>query len=89
MTTNTRAMEHLNVMMNNANQDEPSRLRMKGWDKAIQWNVGNESFFWKIQDGKLSFVNPTETDFIVPFGEWEKNPRLSGEDFSRPAGPES
>jgi len=27
--------------------------------------------------------------FIVPFGEWEKNPRLSGEDFSRPAGPES
>ena len=26
---------------------------------------------------------------FVPFGEWEKNPRLSGEGFSRPAGPES
>ena len=31
-------------------------------------------------------ANPS---IIVPFGEWEKNPRLSGEDFSRPAGPES
>ena len=65
MTTDKRAKEYLSVMMDNANQYEPSRLRMKGWKKVIQWNVEGDSFFWEIDDGKLSFVSPKETDFIL------------------------
>ena len=53
MTTDKRAKEYLSVMMDNANQYEPSRLRMKGWKKVIQWNVEGDSFFWKSTTGSF------------------------------------
>jgi predicted secreted protein len=57
--------EYLNILMDNANQNKDALLRMKGWEKVIQWNVDGESFFWKIEGGKISFVSPKETDFIL------------------------
>jgi predicted secreted protein len=65
MTQAHTALALLHILMDRANQDPAAHLRMKDWRKVVRWVIGEETFHWRDDQGRIHLSGPTQTDFIL------------------------
>lgn len=57
--------ELVNQMLQRAKAHPITPLRLKGWDKTIQWVVDGEEYFWKSENGEFRSVDSGEPGFTL------------------------
>jgi len=68
--------DFIHTILEWANKNELTPLRLKDWDKIVKWEVDDEEFFWSSREGRFSSVERTEPDFVL---------KCSGETLERVA----
>jgi predicted secreted protein len=55
----------LNQLIDRLNQDKAAQLRLRGWQKTIQWQIDGEDFYWRFGDGRVIECAPEQADFVL------------------------
>ena len=59
------AYSFLKQLMERINQDDAARLRLKGWEKAVKWQVDGTDFYWRFHGGRVSEEDQAEPHFVL------------------------
>ena len=60
MILQNEVKSQLATLLEQANQNPITRLRLKDWSKSIRWMVDGESYDWAVSDQALVWGNPAE-----------------------------
>jgi predicted secreted protein/putative sterol carrier protein len=58
-------MDCLSALMARANASSLTPLRLKDWQKVIQWVVGEETRYWSSSDRQFQFSEPAVPNFVL------------------------
>ena len=59
----------LELMINTANNNDITKIRLKDWNIIIQWNIEGEVFYWSTANEMLSFTSANKPDLILSCSE--------------------
>ncbi len=57
--------ESLNKLLDKAKTAKLTPLRIKEWQRVIQWQVEDETFYWKSDGEQLDLAEPQQADFVL------------------------
>lgn len=57
--------ELIEIMLNRANENTLTEIRLKDWDQIVKWDVEGEEFLWASKDGKFVTVNEGNAGFTM------------------------
>lgn len=57
--------ELVQVMLDRANDNPLTPLRLKDWDQIVKWEVDGEDFYWKSEDGQFTPVDEGDAGFTM------------------------
>lgn len=59
------SQELLNRLLAKAYGSPVNVLRLKDWNKVVEWQVGGKSHFWRSEDAHLVSCGPAPADFVL------------------------
>ena len=56
---------NLNMLVDKANNNSLTAIRLAGWEKIIKWEVGEREYFWTTSGKKISNVSQSNPDIVL------------------------